>query len=72
MGKKVSAADGTFDYQLRYAWAVCPYGAFAHDPASRIVKIALIAPADYKQYFDWGGITDYLIKRAQALILKIS
>ncbi|MBI5733774.1 MAG: NUDIX domain-containing protein [Candidatus Kerfeldbacteria bacterium] len=68
--KRQTAVDGTFGYELRYACAVRPYGAFERDPASRIVKIALIDPADYKQYFDWGKITDYLIKRAQALILK--
>ncbi len=70
--KRQTAVDGTFGYELRYACAVRPYGAFECDPASRIVKIALIDPADYKQYFDWGKITDYLIKRAQALILKNS
>ncbi len=70
--KRVTAKDGTYEYQLRYVCAVRPYGPFEHDPAGRIVRIALIDPADYKKYFYWGEISDYLIKRAWALVADLA
>lgn len=70
--KRQTAIDGKFTYQLRCVCAVRPYGPFKHDPAGRIVRLALIDPADYKKYFYWGEISDYLIKRARVLAANLA
>ena len=41
-----------------------PYGDFLADPDGDITEIKLIDPADYKQYYDWGIVGEYIIKKA--------
>ena len=54
--------------QTRSVCIVEPYGPFVSDPAGDISEIKLIDPADYKQYFDWGEIGDYVLQRALELL----
>jgi len=62
--KAVNTKDGSFNYQLRYACTVVPFGPFVSDPAGAIDEIKLIEPRDYKKYFDWGKIGDRIMERA--------
>ena len=48
-------------YQVRWFALVEPYGPFVSDPDDGIDKIALVAPQDYKEYFDWGEIGDAIV-----------
>ena len=50
--------------QTRSICIVEPYGPFVSDPDGDITEIKLIDPKDYKQYFDWGEIGDYIMQRA--------
>jgi len=65
--QKVVNPDRSIDYQLRYAALVEPIGEFEADPDGDIQKIELIAPVDYKNYFDWGEIGDRIVTRALKL-----
>lgn len=56
--------------QTRSICIVEPYGPFISDPDGDITEIKLIDPKDYKQYFDWGEIGDYIMQRTLE-ILKI-
>lgn len=66
--KVTDTRNGDQFYQLRYVCTVKPYGEFISDPAGTITKIALINPADHKEYFDWLEIGDRIIQRAQELL----
>lgn len=50
--------------QTRSFCRVEPYGEFTKDPDEDITEIKLIDPADYKQYFNWGEVGEYIMKRA--------
>ncbi len=63
--KVIDTRDNSIFYQLRVAATVIPYGGFIEDPAGSITEIAIIDPADYKQYFDWGKIGERIIERAE-------
>ncbi len=54
--------------QTRSVCLVEPHGPFVSDPAGDITEIKLIDPADYKKYFDWGEIGDYIMERALELL----
>ncbi len=54
-------------YQLRYYCLVEPYGDFESDPDGDITEIKWIDPKDYKQYFDWGSVGEYLVEEAVRL-----
>jgi 8-oxo-dGTP pyrophosphatase MutT (NUDIX family) len=64
-------ADKDYDYQLRYACLVEPYGEFTADPDAGehngIDRITLIDPKDFKKYLGWGKIGDRLLERAIGL-----
>ena len=62
--KVIDTRDGSFFYQLRYVCIVRPFGPFVSDPDNGITEIKLIAPKDYKQYFDWGEIGERIVTRA--------
>lgn len=55
-------------YQIRYCCLVEPYGPFVSDPDEDILKIRLINPNEFSNYFDWGNIGDRLIERSLNLI----
>lgn len=57
--------------QTRSICLVEPYGPFLSDPDGDITAIKLIDPKDYKQYFDWGEVGDYLMKRALEILEEI-
>jgi len=50
--------------QTRSFCRVEPLGEFESDPDGEITEIKLIDPDEYKQYFDWGEIGDYIMRRA--------
>ncbi len=54
--------------QTRSFCLVEPYGDFISDPDGDINKIALIDPKDYRKYFDWGEVGEYLIDRALKIL----
>ncbi len=70
--KCIDTRDESFDYQLRYACIVKPYGPFTSDPAGSIAEIKLIDIKDYKQYFDWGSIGERIMERASEILHKLS
>lgn len=53
--------------QARMFALVEPHGDFIEDPDGDILQIKLIDPKEYKKYFDWGEIGDYVMKRALEL-----
>lgn len=53
--------------QTRSVCIVEPFGPFVSDPDGEVTKIKLINPKDYKKYFDWGEIGDYIMLRALEL-----
>ncbi len=57
--------------QTRSICIVEPYGPFISDPDGDITEIKLINPADYKKYFDWGEVGDYIIQRALELLREL-
>ncbi len=60
-----------FSRQTRSVCLVEPYGPFVSDPDGDITEIKLIDPADYKKYFDWGEVGDYLMSRALELLKEL-
>jgi 8-oxo-dGTP diphosphatase len=54
--------------QTRSICMVEPYGPFVSDPDGDITEIKLIDHADYKKYFDWGEVGDYIMQRALELL----
>ncbi len=55
--------------QTRSVCLVEPYGPFVSDPDDgEITEIKLINPNDYKKYFDWGEVGDYIMQRALELL----
>lgn len=54
--------------QTRSFCLVEPYGDFISDPDGDINKISLIDPKDYRKYFDWGEVGEYLIDRALKIL----
>ena len=50
--------------QTRSVCLVEPIGDFVSDPDGDITKIKLIKPEEYKRYFDWGRVGDYIMNRA--------
>jgi 8-oxo-dGTP pyrophosphatase MutT (NUDIX family) len=62
--KVTDTRDGSYVYQLRYFCTAEPYGTFESDPDGTVTKIAIINPAKYKDYFDWGAIGDTIIRQA--------
>jgi 8-oxo-dGTP diphosphatase len=54
--------------QTRSVCIVEPYAPFVSDPDGDITEIKLINPADYKKYFDWGEVGDYIMQRALELL----
>ena len=54
--------------QTRSVCIIEPYGPFVSDPDGDITEIKLINPTDYKKYFDWGEVGDYVMKRASELL----
>lgn len=70
--KLTNVENGKLIFQLRYACKVKPIGEFSIDGGDGITekgitKIKLIDPLTYKEYFDWGEIGDYIIKKAISL-----
>lgn len=57
--------------QTRSVCIVEPYGPFVSDPDGDITEIKLIDPADYKKYFDWGEVGDYIMQRALELLKEL-
>jgi ADP-ribose pyrophosphatase YjhB (NUDIX family) len=57
--------------QTRSVCIVEPYGPFVSDLGGDITEIKLIDPADYKQYFDWGEVGEYVIQRALELLNEL-
>ena len=57
--------------QTRSICLVEPYGPFVSDPDGDITEIKLIDPADYKKYFDWGEVGDYVMQRAFELLKEL-
>lgn len=51
-------------YQLRYVCIVEPYGPFISDPAGKVTEIIFVSPETYTTYFNWGEVSDRLVKRA--------
>ena len=51
--------------QLRAVCKARPLGEFVSDPAGGIDIMKLIHPEDYRKYFDWGEIGEWIIKTAQ-------
>ncbi|MFA5652233.1 MAG: NUDIX domain-containing protein [Candidatus Paceibacterota bacterium] len=67
--KITNIENGKIIYQLRFVCKVKPYGEFIIDGGDGmtekgITEIKLIDPNNYKEYFDWGEIGDYIIKKA--------
>jgi 8-oxo-dGTP pyrophosphatase MutT (NUDIX family) len=58
-------------FQTRSVCIVKPYGPFVKDPDGDITEIKLIDPKDYKQYFDWGEIGDWIMERALVLLKEM-
>jgi 8-oxo-dGTP diphosphatase len=58
--------------QTRSVCIVEPYGPFISDPDGDITEIKLIDREDYKKYFDWGEVGDYIMQRALELLKDIS
>lgn len=54
--------------QTRTLCIVEPYGPFVADPDGDISEITLIDPKEYKKYFDYGEIQDYIMKRIEEFI----
>jgi len=54
--------------QTRSVCIVEPYAPFVSDPDGDITEIKLIDPTDYKKYFDWGEVGDYIMQRALELL----
>ena len=50
--------------QTRSVCLVEPLGLFVSDPGGDITEVKLIDPKNYKKYFDWGEVGDYLMKRS--------
>lgn len=50
--------------QILYFCIVEPVGEFKKDPDGDVTEVKLIDPKDYKEYFDWGELGDYVMKRA--------
>jgi len=58
--------------QTRSVCLVEPYGPFVSDPdGGEITEIKLIEPKDYKKYFDWGEVGDYMMERALGLLKEL-
>jgi len=57
--------------QTRSICIVEPYGLFISDPDGDITEIKLIDPTDYKKYFDWGEVGDYIMERALELLKEL-
>jgi 8-oxo-dGTP diphosphatase len=57
--------------QTRSVCKVEPYGPFISDPDGDITEIKLIDTADYKKYFDWGEVGDYIMQRAVELLKEL-
>lgn len=57
--------------QTRSVCIVESYGPFVSDPDGDITEIKLIDPKDYKKYFDWGEVGDYVIERALELLKEM-
>lgn len=51
-------------YQLRYIAIVEPYGPFVSDPAGKVTEVIMCTEKNYKKYFDWGEIGDFIVRRA--------
>jgi ADP-ribose pyrophosphatase YjhB (NUDIX family) len=58
--------------QTRSICIVEPYGPFVSDPDGDITEIRLIDPKDYKKYFDWGEIGDYIMERVLEIFNRIN
>ncbi len=52
--------------QTRSFCVVEAYGDFVSDSDGEILKIKLINPKEYKNYFDWGKIGDRIMEQALA------
>jgi len=67
--KLTNIENGKIIYQLRFVCKVRTYGEFSIDGGDGITEkgiteIKLIDPNTYKEYFDWGDIGDFIIKKA--------
>lgn len=54
-------------YQLRYFAIIEPIGPFVSDPAGKVTEHIYCDETDYKKYFDWGPIGDYIVARAMEM-----
>ncbi len=75
--KLTNLENGKIIFQLRCVCTVKSLGDFTIDGGDGvtekgITEIKLIDPLTYKEYFDWGQIGDYVIKRAVELKDKLS
>ena len=50
--------------QCRMFCIVEPYGDFESDPDGDILEIKFINPEEYKEYFDWGEVGNYVMSKA--------
>ncbi|MFA5125190.1 MAG: NUDIX domain-containing protein [Patescibacteria group bacterium] len=57
--------NGEAVIQLRAVCRVKPLGEFIKDPAGTVDKMELINPDDYRKYFDWGDIGEWIINSAK-------
>lgn len=64
IGYQEVICNGEKTYQIRYVCKIEPYGDFVSDPDGDVTEIKLINPGEYKQYFNWGEVSDRLISRA--------
>ena len=65
--QKVTDSAGRYFYQLRCVCIVRPLGTFSADPAGDIHELLIIKPQEYRRYFDWGEIGEYIMLRATEL-----
>lgn len=67
---EVSEPDGMVT-ETRSFCLVEPDGPFTVDPDGDITEIKLVDPVDYKKYFDWGEVGDYIMQRALELLREM-
>lgn len=56
--------------QIIYFCEVEPIGEFISDPDGDVTEVKLIDPRDYKEYFDWGKISDYVMQKSLQILSK--
>jgi ADP-ribose pyrophosphatase YjhB (NUDIX family) len=58
-------------YRLAFLFCIVkPYGEFKSDPDNDITEIKIIDPNEYKKYFSYGELTEYLIPKTLKMLKK--